>query len=214
MKSFVLSSIAILAMSTYATAGGSTVPVEASVAEVEPVAPDAGFYIGAGYGWQGVELYDDLHPNAGMLDANYGSIMIDAGYKFNSYIAAEARYWFGLSSSDPLAWKNDISSDITIDSWAIFLKPMFPISEAFNIYALLGYGATDLSIDLPAGTSISTDSADAFTWGVGAEYGFTENISMFIDYTQMLNNEDIAADDNDVIDISLDNVNIGVNYKF
>ncbi len=213
MKNIVLSAVAVLAMSTFAVAGGDVAPIEEPVIVEEVVVPDAGFYLGLAYGWQGLEVYNDMYTDVDTLDIDFGSVMVNAGYKFNSYIAVEGRYWFGLSSDDLLAWQNDLPADMTVDSWGIFIKPMYPVSDTFNIYALIGYASTDVTFDLPAGYSLETDSADAFAWGLGASYAFTENISMFVDYTQLLNNEDVAAG-NEVIDFTLDTVNIGVNYRF
>jgi len=214
MKNIVLSTVAVLAMSSFAVAGGDVAPIEEPMVEVVPAVDDAGFYLGLAYGWQAVELYDDNNEAATGVDANFGSIMLNAGYKFNPYIAVEGRYWFGLSSSNTLGWRSDVPSDITVDSWGIYVKPMYPVTEAFDIYALLGYAGTDLTIDLPANAEITTDSANTFSWGIGAAYDFNENISMFVDYTQIANNEDIDTATNEVLDVSLDTVNIGVNYKF
>ena len=214
MKNIVLSTVAVLAMSSFAVAGGDVAPIEEPMVEVVPAIDDAGFYLGLAYGWQAVELYDDNNEAATGVDANFGSIMLNAGYKFNPYIAVEGRYWFGLSSSNTLGWRSDVPSDITVDSWGIYVKPMYPVTEAFDIYALLGYAGTDLTIDLPSDASITTDSANTFSWGIGAAYDFNENISMFVDYTQIANNEDIDTASNEVLDVSLDTVNIGVNYKF
>jgi len=212
MKNIVLSAVAVLAMSSFAVAGGDIAPVEEPVVVVEPVIEDSGFYIGLGYGWQALTV-DDTLDGYNYLDENFGSIMIDAGYKFNSYVAVEGRYWFGLSSSNDLGWRNDIPSDITIDEWGIYVKPMYPVTDAFDIYALLGYASADLTYDLASGGSLTSDSVDGFSWGLGAEYAFTDNLSMFIDYTSIVNEEE-AIVAGDALDITVDNVNFGVNYHF
>ena len=222
MKNIVLSAVAVLAMSSFAVAGGDIAPVEEPVVVPEPVVTDAGFYIGAAYGWQNVSIDDTSVPNVttNVLDDNFGSIMIDAGYKFNSYVAVEARYWFGLSSSNDLGWTTGWdNSDITVDSWGIYVKPMYPVTDAFDVYALLGYGSTDVTYDNPNGGSYSSDSLDSFSWGLGAAYSFTDNVSMFIDYTSILSGEphkvgDAYDDKYTDVELDVDTVNFGVNYKF
>ena len=222
MKNIVLSAVAVLAMSSFAVAGGDIAPVEEPVVVPEPVVTDSGFYIGAGYGWQNVSIDDTSVPNVttNVLDDNFGSIMIDAGYKFNSYVAVEGRYWFGLSSSNNLGWTTGWdNSDITVDSWGIYVKPMYPVTDAFDVYALLGYGSTDVTYDNPNGGSYSSDSLDSFSWGLGAAYSFTDNVSMFIDYTSILSGEPhkVGNDYNDRytnIELDVDTVNFGVNYQF
>ncbi|MEA2047109.1 MAG: porin family protein [Campylobacterota bacterium] len=214
MKKIVLSAVAVAAMGTFAIAGGDIAPVEPVVETpyVEPVAEVGGFYLGLAYGWQNLTL-DNTVPGDGNLDADFGSIMIDAGYKFNPYIAVEGRYWFGLSSSNDLSWKSDLNSDITVDSWALYVKPMYPVTDAINIYALLGYGSTDVTYDIPTGGSLTSDSVDGFSWGIGADYAFTDNWAVFIDYTSAINDESVYVD-GDKFDASVDMVNFGVNYTF
>ena len=208
MKKFNLSLVAVLAMSTFAIAGGDIAPVEEPMVVVEEPAAVGNFYIGAGYGWTNGE-WDYV---GGTDDQNYGSIMVDAGYKFNPYIAVEGRYWFGLSSSNTLGWNSGVSSDTTIDSWGLYVKPMYPVTEALDIYALLGYGGTDVSHDLAGGGSVSAD-ASGFSWGAGVEYGFTDNVSMFLDYTSIVDGENISLLGNST-DLTVTNVNLGVNYSF
>jgi len=213
MKKLNLSLVTILAMSTFAIAGGDIAPVEPAVETpyVEP-AKAGGFYLGLAYGWQNLTL-DNTVPGNGGLDADFGSIMIDAGYKFNPYIAVEGRYWFGLSSSNDLSWKSDLNSDITVDSWGLYVKPMYPVSPAMNIYALLGYGSTDVTYDIPNGGSLTSDSVDGFSWGIGADYAFTDNWAVFIDYTEAINDESVYVGAHK-FDASVDMVNFGVNYTF
>ena len=91
----------------------------------------------------------------------------DAGYKFNDNIAVEGRYWFGLSSSQGLSWRTGIPSDITIDAWGLYVKPMYPVSPAFDIYALLGYAGVDATYDIPNGGTLTSDTVNGFSWGIG-----------------------------------------------
>ncbi len=118
MKKFNLSLVAVLAMSTFAIAGGDIAPVEEPVVVVEEPAPVGNFYIGGAYAWQAVKIKDGI-DDFEYIDSNFGGIMIDAGYKFNPYVAVEGRYRFGLSSSNTLGWTNNLPSDITVDSWGI-----------------------------------------------------------------------------------------------
>jgi len=216
MKKLNLSLVTILAMSTFAIAGGDIAPVEPEVMveETPMVVEDKGLYLGIAYGYQTAEI-DRIDNQFGgtLLDADFGSIMIDAGYKFNSNIAIEGRYWFGLSDSQGLSWKHGLNSDVTIDAWGLYLKPMYPVSPAFNIYALLGYAGVDATYDIPNGGSLTSDSTNGFSWGIGGEYSFSNNWSLFVDYTSIINGEDGNVDVIDTED-SLTALSIGVNYKF
>jgi len=213
MKKFNLSLVAVLAMSTFVIAGGDIAPVEPVIEEpiVEAVS-DAGFYLGLGYGWTSLETTDNNFNPSITDSAKMGSIMIDAGYKFNQYIAVEGRYWFGLGDSNALGWTGGVPGDVTVDSWGIYVKPMYPVTDAFDIYALLGYGGSDITIDNVSGRNFE---ADGFSWGLGAAYDVTENVSVFLDYTEVINNDDIKFGGLPTnIDFSTDVVTFGVNYKF
>ncbi len=213
MKNIVLSAVAVLAMSSFAVAGGDIAPVEEPVVVPEPVVTDAGFYLGLGYGWNGIEITDGTYADP--ADENFGAIMIDAGYKFNQYVAVEGRYWFGLGSSNDLGWRG-LDSSVEADSWGIYVKPMYPVTDAFDVYALLGYGGTDLSVEDILAPGVTTDfDASGFSWGIGASYAFTDNVSLFIDYTSIITDEGIdLAGFALAEDLSVDNINFGVNYQF
>jgi len=211
MKKLTLSLTTILAMSTFAVAGGDIAPVEPVVETpmVMEAPANTGFYLGIAYGYENLKI----KTNRGTLDTNFGSIMLDAGYKFNKYVAVEGRYWSGINSNNDLAWKNDLPSDITVDAWGIYVKPMYPVSNALNVYALLGYGSQDAKIDLKSGGSINTDSIDAFSWGIGADYALTNNWSLFVDYTSIIDGESGNVDALNASN-TLNTVNFGVNYLF
>jgi len=218
MTRFNLSLVTVFAMSTFAIAGGDVAPIETAVVpiateEVAPISYDNnGFYVGIGYGYNNVQLDSSATGNK-IDDYDFGSIMLDMGYKINSYIAIEGRYWSGINSSNDLAWKNNINSDVTVDAWGIYAKPMYPVSEKFDMYALLGYGSADATYDIPNANSIETDSSEGFSWGLGAEYSMSNSVSIFIDYTSVIDGEStktgVLATDN-----SVETINFGVNYQF
>ena len=211
MKKFNLSLVAILATSTFALAGGDIAPVEPVVEYVEPAAV-GGFYIGGAYAWQRL-LVEGSAYGLKHIDDNFGGIMIDAGYKFNPYIALEGRYWFGLSSSNDLGWRTGLNSDVTIDAWGLYVKPMYPVSPAFDVYALLGYAGVDATYDIPNGGSLTSDTTNGFSWGIGGEYSFSNNWSLFADYVWIVDNEDGNLD-HIRTENSLTTLNVGVNYRF
>ncbi len=235
MKNIVLSAAAVFAMSSFAIAGGDiTPPMEEPVVEVpEVIAPSVGgFYLGLAYGY--LNSTDTLNLKVGatttstdLWDDSYGEIMLQAGYKFNEYVAVEGRYWFGVSTG---SWLNpngqsgvigDPAGDVSIDGWGIYVKPMYPVTPEFNIYALLGYGGASADLD---NTDIWDDitDQDGFSWGIGAEYAINENFAVFIDYTVLYDDTEDYTDfsgDYGVLytfenDLSYDTINFGVTYKF
>ena len=219
MKNIVLSTVAVLAMGSFAVAGGDIAPVEEPVVVVEPVVSDAGFYLGLAYGYADVDASVQNRSAAGKptyktgLDS-YSSVLLQAGYDFNKYVAVEGRYWFGISEDytilglTPGNNTNNYSADF--DTWGIYVKPQYPITDAFKVYALLGYANTD------SGNAFQDTTADGFSWGLGAAYSLTENFSIFIDYVDMYN-DSVDYTDNGTdytADLDIDTINFGVTYKF
>jgi opacity protein-like surface antigen len=209
MKKLTLSIAAIAAMSTFAMAGGDIAPVE-PVVETPVVTPvtDAGFYLGLGYSWIGQDI-------EGLSSTDYSAIMLQAGYKINPYVAVEGRYWTNVND-DSISFRGaNTSVDIGSDAWGIYVKPMYPVTDTFDVYALLGYGSASAdNITLNGGGTYTLPDMDGFSWGVGAAYEFTNNWSVFLDYVAF----DDSTWDNSLKKLSGDQtfetINLGVTYKF
>jgi len=148
------------------------------------------------------------------------------GYKFNSYVAIEGRYWFGLSDTFSNAWTGTNGYDLSVDAWGLYVKPMYPVTDALDVYALLGYGAAQADVsgwnNTTGFNSIHGDSWDGFSWGLGASYAFTDNVSIFADFVRIVSSSDDLADytSNGVVftdrelDQDVDTWNFGVTYQF
>ena len=220
MKNIVLSAVAVLAMSSFAVAGGDIAPVEEPIVVVEEVVPSTGgLYLGLAYGFMNAEITDQAYignfdVEETILDEDFSSIMLQAGYDFNQYVGIEGRYWFGLDTDTTLG-RGDFASDVTVDAWGIYVKPMYPVSEAFNVYALLGYAGADITVD-QANYTLTSDSVDGFSWGIGAEYRFSDAVGLFVDYVSVYDDdEDYIVDGYDVTnEQTITAINLGVNYRF
>ena len=229
MKNIVLSAAAVFAMSSFAIAGGDIAPIEEPVVEVpEVVAPSVGgFYLGLAYGYLNAETTETykvgpVEISETLIDDDFGEIMIQAGYKFNEYVAVEGRYWFGVNDGSFLSPNDEIRDaeyGVSVDAFGIYVKPMYPVTPEFNVYALLGYASTDAEID-GYDAEYVTDDIDGFSWGIGAEYSFNENMSVFVDYTVLYDDTDeYTGVDYGLLwsgetDRTVDTINFGVSYKF
>ena len=214
MKNIVLSAVAVLAMSSFAVAGGDVAPIEEPVV-VAPIIDDSGFYLGLAYSALNLEADSqnstDPYWNEG-YDKTWSEVMVQAGYKFNSYVAVEGRYWFGIEDSTQIPHIFQVVGDIdaSVDAWGLYVKPMYPVTDAFDIYALLGYASSEISAD-----NLTSDSLDGFSWGLGASYSFMENLSVFVDYVRLYDDSDYYAPNQFTdIDSTIDTWNFGVAYKF
>jgi len=182
--------------STMIMAGGDIAPVE-PVVETPVAAPqDAGFYVGMAYGLVNMGL---AFPGFDR-DGNSDALMLQAGYKINPYVAIEGRYWF----TDKALLCPICHYYFHADSWGIYVKPMYPVTNEIDIYALLGYGDTYPEVN---GYKPPYDT-DGFQWGLGASYEFTSDIAVFVDYVSLYDDTNIGQD------LTIDTWNFGVTYKF
>ena len=234
MSKFTLSMAAVVAMSTFAIAGGDIAPVE-PVAEVVAPAPvvDRGFYVGIAYSLAYFSgEYVDEHSNdswEGDYTEDHDAGMLQVGYKINKYFAVEGRYWTSFGDADwteevrdgsTNSWKNE-GTDPNAEgtAWGLYVKPMYPVTEALDVYALLGYG----NVTISDSTGDWFDEDD-FQWGLGASYDLTDNFSLFADYIRMSSGEGMHEFtdqggsgepwETGVGDTETYTVNFGLTYKF
>jgi len=205
MKKLNLSLATIFAMGTFAVAGGDIAPVEPVVEEPVVVESTGNFYLGLAYGYMSAtEDYASGAVTVNTVDESFDDIMLQAGYNFNEYIAVEGRYWIGISDITVGTY------DVDLDAWGIYVKPQYPVTDAFNVYALLGYGSAEF--DAPVASGINQDTMDGFSWGLGASYAFTDNVSVFIDYVNIY--DDTTDFTGYSLDDTIDSWNFGVTYNF
>ncbi len=197
MKKIVFSVCAIVAMSGLVYANGEV--------EVVPVASEANgssFYAGLGLSALSARDADaslsffDVEAGADRL----GGISLVAGYNYNENIAVEARYTTSISNEDL----------VEMSGWSLFVKPQYPVSEAFSVYALLGFGSVNM--DGVDGSAVDVDET-GFQWGIGASYEVAEDVSVFVDYTSLASDMD-GHYYNGAHQVDADALTVGVTYNF
>lgn len=205
MKRIILSTTTILALSVFAIGGGDIAPTADEVVVVEPITGN-GVYIGLAYGFLSedyIRTEASVKDSVKSFNENFSTVLLEAGYKFNSYIAIEGRYWLGINDVTLPSYTDAIDAP---DSFGLYIKPMYPVTDAFDVYALLGYAWTDANLN----------KVDGFSWGAGISYEFTDNLSSFLDYVSLYDDDrylPIPLDDvNKAYDIHT--VNVGIVYSF
>jgi len=201
MKKALLLSVVV---STMIMAGKNFTPVVAPIVELPVAIEDNGLYLGLAYGFT-EETYtrseNSIVDTSRSFDEDFSSIMLQIGYKFNPYIAVEGRYWFGIDDVTLPAYPDAIDAPNT---WGMYVKPIYPVTDTFDIYALLGYAGVDTSLN----------KVDDFSWGLGVSYAFTKSVLMFVDYVSLYNDD---RDINDGVvnkEYEIDTINLGVTYNF
>jgi len=203
MKKSILSLMTIFALNEMAYAGGDFVAVEEPIVEV-PMIDNSAFYLGLGIGQSSIN--DD--PTQEEITST--TLMFQAGYQYNEYVAFEGRASLGFNSDYEPGLTTNVSGDYDddISSWGLYIKPMYPVTEQFNVYALLGYGGVQLG-NLESGDAYES----GFQWGLGASYDATEVISVFVDYVKLY--DDTGFDYRAQLeDVDADAWTLGVSYKF
>ncbi len=217
MKKLTLSIATIVAMSSFAIAGGDIEPVVEAVTEVVTQDSSAGFYIGGAYTYaMEAERTGRITPNliVGADDTTWEIAgMVMAGYQINKYFAVEARF---TASLDDAKYNNVDVADYDLTNAAIYAKVMYPVAEIVTVYGLVGYGQTTIE-DANALVKDKYET-DGLQWGVGASYNVNENLSVFVDYTKLAMIDEVDVNGVTVTgladDFDVSTVNVGISYKF
>jgi len=201
MKKVAQSLVAMVVISNLGFAGGDIEQLDTALVIDSEVSP---FYVGLGLSSVSTRSSE---VGLGFLDDQFGEddtgdILLMAGYEFNQYIAVEGRYMTSVWGEDSLSR----------DSWGIYVKPQYPATEAFTLYALLGYGG--LNVDGKGPSIVKVDDT-GFQWGLGASYDLNAYFSIFVDYVNVANDMDV-----DIVDrfygpqVDSDAISVGVTYSF
>ncbi len=132
------------------------VPVEVVTPPPPPVLKEIvplGLYVAAGLSLARYNP-DCSCPMLGNVDKTAG-VIGRLGYDFNQYMGVEAR---GIRTN----WSSEGGK---LKHAGAFVKPMYPVSEDVNLYALAGYAKT-----VTEGGNRRYTNAEAFAWGAGLEY--------------------------------------------
>ena len=215
--------ILMVGMGGISYAGGDITPVIETTPDnaIAGTTPDSPFYLGLGYSYLQSKRSETLNVpgeigHGTMLRDTKGTannVMMQAGYRFGSYLALEARYT--LSAGDQtmtdnlnFGYKEDV--DIDTSNFALYLKPMYVIDD-FLLYGLLGYGRVDEDQNLEN----RSWNQDGFQWGLGLQYSVGEKLSIFADYAKWYHKKgEKKSTDSTSVDTDFSAISTGISYKF
>ena len=203
MKKIALSVMTAVCVSSFAVAGGDLKEVEPAVVPVIPVAEEEKSGLYAGVGISAVSTRDgslSFFDEESGQDRT-GNLLFMAGYEFNPYVALEGRYSTYIAEEDVL----------NSDTWGVYLKPQYPVSEDFKVYALLGFGGIDA--EGVNGHDVDVDDS-GFQWGLGGSYDMTDTFSVFFDYVSLASDLEANSFLGVPEDVDSDALTVGIIYNF
>jgi OOP family OmpA-OmpF porin len=143
-------------------------------------AQDHGFYAGAGVGQSFVD--------EGAYDDEDTAFTVFGGYQFNKYFGLEAGYAdFGKIEPDVAG------PALEGDSAYFTAVGTLPITDRFAAYAKAGLHRWNVDTSLPGLTGNDDDSGTDPTYGLGAQYRFTDRVALRGEYSRF-EVEDTDAD--------------------
>ncbi|MEE4299704.1 MAG: porin family protein [Pseudomonadales bacterium] len=135
-------------------------------------AAEPGVYYGAGLGLWSVDF-------AG-LDAQAAQVRGQVGYRFNDFVAVEGSLHNYFEAED-----NGIEFDAFGAQLAV--RPSFPLSDAIEGYARLGWGYYDAEA---SGFGVGVDTTDdEFVWGIGTNFKVSERVGVYVEYSDPFDSE-------------------------
>jgi len=219
MRSIVKIAALSVAAGSFLFAGGDTIVepevIPAQVVEEIKSSIEIHPYVGVGYGYFRQQANEISSENGTDGEWTVGTGMLQAGVNLHKYFAVEARYWLGFEDlkQDLHGTENDLPGEYY--AWGIYAKAMYPVVENVNVYGLVGYAETSLEAD--NGFYWDTESV---SFGAGASYQFSENLSIFADYVVLGIQDEFDLHSASGVsvesanDIYIDTVNVGVTYTF
>jgi OOP family OmpA-OmpF porin len=121
-----------------------------------------GFYVGAGLGSAETKV------NGGFKDQDLG-FKLFGGYSFNQYVGVEVEYLDGGSAKDE-------GAKVELDGFGLSVLGSIPVSDAFSLFARLGYGTWDAKVS--AYGESDKDNDEELFYGLGAAFNLTEQFQV------------------------------------
>ncbi|MCC6302950.1 MAG: porin family protein [Gammaproteobacteria bacterium] len=137
-------------------------------------------YVGAGYH---LGTYDE----SGFPNMDLNAVKLEVGKYLTKNIALEGHLLFGAGSEkvDVLGTEVEVKLKNAI---SVFIKGDLPLSEAANVYGLLGVTKGKLEASVLGITASEDDSG--LSYGIGAEIGFGKGLFVSGEYLFYLSESD------------------------
>ncbi|HZY19694.1 MAG TPA: porin family protein [Ramlibacter sp.] len=200
-------------MKLIAIAAASTLLVLGTAAQAQQARATAGgAYAELGY----TQL--KLSSDEGGGDLRPGALRGIAGYELHPNVAVEGMLAFGVRDDEVRASESTAFGPVTATgevklrhAYGIYVKPKFNVTDSLEVFGRLGYTRakfkTRVTVSVPTLGSASEEDSDAeggASTGLGANYRFTQNLSVGIDYMRYFKKDGVKVD----------GVTVGLGYRF
>ena len=134
--------------------------------------------------------YTFLKIDAASDVARPGAIRGILGYDFHPFFAVEGMLGGGVNDDDTNGVINGVPASVNVSNkalYGIFLKPKYAYNQV-EFFGRFGWAHTKVEVESrTAGVASSTQSDDDFAWGLGANFRFTPNWYVGIDWMRYSN---------------------------
>jgi len=121
------------------------------------------------------------------MDQKSANYKVFAGYNINKNFSIEAfysslgKYNFTVGTTGPVI---NGAGDVTLKAYGADVLAKLPIAENSSVYARVGYFQlkADANFSVGAASASSSTTTSNAKFGIGADYGMTENISLRTDW--------------------------------
>ena len=157
------------------------------------------YYLGLGLGTGSVstEFYDD---------DTVTDIRMIVGYDVYESLALEVRGSMAMGTGDKLTHNYSVG---------IYLRPNYQVTPKVNVYALLGYGQTEVEFQNQVafnGIINNKTRQNDFSYGAGLSYKIDNRQSFFIDAVSYIDKETTLSNGEFAINVKM--LTVGISYRF
>ncbi len=126
--------------------------------------------------------YGALETEMGSRDFDTPTLNIAIGNTFNPNIAIEGRIGFGIDDDSDSGVKAEIE-----DYFAIYAKPMLPLSDVLTLYGLIGIAETTID------TNFGKGDDDDISYGIGLSAKIQNGVEIFGEYISLYDDKNIEV---------------------
>ena len=127
-----------------------------------------------------------------LLNESGTSFGIRFGYQFNDYIAVElGHHQYGEADEKYVdKYGDNIHNKLKSSATSVGIKGILPLSDDFSLFARAGIAKWDMKLTVsdssaPDETYVLKDDNNDLYYGLGAEYNFSETVSLGLEYTML-----------------------------